>query len=296
MNLEKFNIFFIILLICLIIYLSITIYQSITKKSSAPDVGKPFIPFTSEKTKTCSSEKVPCDPNSPNSCNICNDPEHMKCVKVPNGDSVEYLCLPKEPDINCNAQNGGRYIWTGYGFTQQKDWQCLCTKPEIYNGPTCEIKNPSYCSNGTITDINNPLRTICQCNPEKNKLLFRDNNTPMCVPYLPQDGGGENGLYGNYYKSPDWRNVYFMRSDKKQWANDIATEFNYQDEGSIFNILTKYVKDVKNNSTDVFRDVYYLTSDMVKEISSLPAFPIAEFKSDYKPVVPYTYFMNTYLP
>lgn len=272
-------------LILISLILSIYIYRNISQSSKAPSLGPPIIPFTSGKKKQCSSEKVSCDPSDINSCNkLCGDTEQMKCVNV-NG---ENLCLPREPDINCNSQNGGRYIWTGYGFTQSKDWQCLCTRPEIYNGPDCNIKNPSYCSNGTLSDdINTPLRDICKCDESKGmKLLFRCNNTPMCVSDDPNVGGGIDGLYGNYHKNPDWRNVYFMRNDIDQWSKDIGLEFGYGDSNKISQIL--------NNNVD---DKKILNQKIVDELIKLDnVFTKSKFDPNYRIEVPYRYFTQTYIP
>jgi hypothetical protein len=280
MDFEKI---FAVFLVLSIIGLSIYIYISFSKGSNPPEIGKPFIPFTSDKKVDCSSVKVPCDPTSENPCGICDGIEQMSCISV-NG---ENLCLPKAPDINCNSENGGRYIWTGYGFTQSKDWQCLCTKPEIYNGPDCNTRNPSYCSNGTLSkNLDDPLSSICQCGPGTS-LLFRNNNTPMCISTDPKDGGGNEGLYGNYHKMPDWRNVYFMKINKKEWAKDIGIEFNYGDFISIENIL----------NDEKYKDLEKLTEDMVNDIKKLNSvFLNSKFIPNYNIIVPYRYFTQTYIP
>ena len=282
MDFEKI---FAIFLIFSILILSIYIYKSLNKGSQPPQIGNPFIPFTSNKKVDCSAVKVSCDPKSENPCGICDGTEQMKCMSI-NGENV---CLPKEPDISCNTKNGGKYIWTGYGFTQSKDWECLCTRPEIYNGPDCNIKNPSYCSNGTLSDnINDPLSNICNCgDPKSNKLLFRYNNTPMCISTDPKQGGGEDGLYGNYHTMPDWRNVYFMRvkGDTNQWAQSICGEFNYGDVIGVKNILNKYKESNK------------LTQDIVDEIKKLSnVFSNSVFDPKYQIIVPYRYFTQTYIP
>ena len=285
MDFEKL---FAILLIASILVLSIYIYNSLNKASQTPQSPMPYIPFTSDKKVDCSSVKVPCDPNAENPCGVCDGTEQMKCVSLPDGQN---LCLPKEPDISCNAENGGKYVWTGYGFTQSKDWQCLCTRPEIYNGPNCSIRNPSYCSGGKLSsNIDDPLSKICDCGDPKvtkRKLLFRDNNTPMCVSIDTVQGGGEEGLYGNYHTMPDWRNVYFMRADTdiNQWAQDISNQFNYGNFAAIETILNKYKSSKK------------LTQDMVNEISKLSiVFNNSKFDPNYQIVVPYRYFTQTYIP
>lgn len=287
----EFDKIFSAFLILITLILSIYIYKNISQSTKAPSLGPPIIPFKSEKKRECSSEKVPCNPFDDNSCdNLCDDTEKMKCVNVKGVNGDENLCLPKEPDINCNSQNGGRYIWTGYGFTQSKDWQCLCTRPEIYNGPDCNTKNPSYCSNGTLSsDINTPLRNICNCDESKGmNLLFRNNNTPMCVSNDPKVGGGIDGLYGNYHINPDWRNVYFMRTNIDDWARDINKEFKYGDSTKTSRILSDNVDD---------RNV--LNQKIVDELIKLdPVFTTSNssFDPNYRIEVPYRYFTQTYIP
>lgn len=285
-----------VLLILFVLFLSFYVYSIISQTNTPPPKGKPFIPFTSGKEKQCTAEKVSCDPSEENSCDSkCQEPG-MKCVKM----NDEFVCLPREPDVNCNSQNGGKYVWTGYGFTQTKDWQCLCTHPEIFNGSSCDIKNPSYCSGGSIGNVNTRLRDICTC-PKGTGLLFRYNNTPMCVSNDPQQGGGENGLYGNYYRKPDWKNVYFMKNnDVSKWANDIATEFNmlpnYQD---IYNIIVKEVPTLPPNSTpSPYTIPSYLTTDIVNNLKNIKGFPesFTPFDPNYHIVVNYRYFDKTYIP
>ncbi len=306
---------FAVFLICVISYYSINLYRKISKTNEPPPKGKPYIPFQSSSKKICSQEKVKCDPNDLSTCeNICADPQKMRCVNM-NGENV---CLPKVPDIRCERKNGGRYIWTGYGFSQTQDWACLCTKPEIYGGPHCDILNPSYCSRGTInSDLENKtLADICTC-PEGSGLLYRTNNIPMCVSKNKNDGGGEEGLYGNFYDMPDWRNVYYQITTKEEWAKNIAREFNYSDHKAIEDIL----KDPANAPTTpapttptptpsssatsspttptptVVPLVYMLNQKIVDKITSLAGFDTKKktFDPNYRAVVPYRYFINTYM-
>jgi len=285
-----------ILLILFVLFLSYYIYGIISRTNEPPPKGKPFIPFTSNKEKQCTAEKVVCDPSQENSCSSkCQEPG-MKCVKM----NDEYVCLPREPDKNCNSQNGGKYVWTGYGFTQLEDWDCLCTHPEIYNGPSCDIKNPSYCSGGKLGDVNSRLRDICTC-PKDTDLLFRYSNTPMCVSTDPNAGGGERGLYGNYYKSPDWKNVYFMKKNSAElWATDIATEFNMLPNfKDIYNIIVKAVPTNAPGSTpSPYTNPSYLTNDIVNELYNINGFPksVTDFDPNYHIVVNYRYFDKTYIP
>lgn len=281
MDFEKI---FTIVLLVLTILLSIYVYSEMSKTSKPPSPGgSPFIPFSQGKKKMCSTEKVSCDPSNKDSCKICGDTEEMMCIS-PNKDG-EYVCLPSGPNIDCNEKNGGKYIWTGYGFTQKKDWQCLCTRPEIYNGPNCDIKNPSYCNGGQVTDIKSTLKDICKC-PDGTSLLFRINNTPMCVSDIPEGGGGYKGLYGNFVKKPNWENVYLMTTNIPDWANDICREFNYPQGDAVLKILNEY------NPTPLT-----LTTEIVEKLQKLdPVFSSVNFDPNYDVIVPYRYFPKTYLP
>ena len=277
-----FQIIFIVILLVVISCLFIYIWRAVSKSSSPPQKGTTLIPYVGAKSVDCSSLKTTCNPSDPTSCQNCLNPAQMKCVPL-NGENV---CLPKTPDVSCNITNGGQYIWTGYGMTQNQDWQCLCTRPEIFNGPSCEIPNPAYCSQGKVDMSQTRTDKICTC-PAGTKMLLRKDNSPFCVSTDAAKGGGDNGLYGNFRQHPDWRNVYFNTDTKDNitWAKNIANEFEYGNYIKIKDIL-----DAANKTI--------LTQDIVSMISALTGFKSSNtpFDPNYKPVVPYMYYQNVYLP
>lgn len=277
-----FQTIFTVILLLSISGLFIYIWHAFSSSSSPPKKGSTVIPYQGDESVDCSSSKTLCNPSDPTSCQNCLNAAEMKCVPL-NGENV---CLPRQPDISCNTKNGGQYVWTGYGLTQDQEWQCLCTRPEIFNGPSCETPNPAYCSQGTIDISQYETNKICTC-PNGTKMLLRKDNSPFCVSTDPTKGGGENGLYGNFEPHPDWRNVYFNTNtkDNTTWAQNIANEFGYNDSTKILAILN-----ANNNPI--------LTQTIVSQISALPGFKSSNtpFDPNYKPVVSYMYYQNVYLP
>ena len=278
-----FQTIFIFLLLLSISVLFIYIWHSISSSSSPPQKGSTIIPYQGSKSVDCSSSKTSCNPSDPTSCQSCLDAAQMKCVPL-NGENV---CLPKEPTISCNQTNGGQYVWTGYGMTQDQEWQCLCTRPEIFNGPSCDTPNPAFCSQGTVDMSQVQTDKICKC-PDGTKMLLRKDNSPFCVSTDPAKGGGENGLYGNFKPHPDWKNVFFNPSDNPNkdnttWAQNIAHEFEYNDVNKILGILNA------GNSP-------ILTQNIVSQLSGIGLKPSKTAFDPTNPVVSYMYYQDAYLP
>lgn len=303
------NILPIALLICTII-LFIVIFYFFKKSATPPKKGSIIVPDSNTDNKVdCITKKTKCNGPDDSSCqNLCQGPNEMKCVKMNN----EYVCLPQGPDTTCNKDHGGIDVWTGYGFNDNTEWSCLCSSPQIYGGPNCNTLNPAYCSGGKLdvikTDdpnckiengyqIFNNMCVKCNC-PDNYGLAMRsDDNTPICISKNEKDGGGYMGLYGNYVKSPDWRNVYYninnINTSKEQdlWSKLIGYEFSYGDNIKIKSILDKY-----NNPIN-------LTQDIVNELIKLsPSFKSnTPFDPDYNKnnkdsMVSYSYFNNVYIP
>lgn len=286
--------------------LFIVIVYEFKSSLSAPSKGSVLVPDSNVSTKVdCSVKKTTCIPEDPTSCqNSCSGPEEMKCVKM----NTEYVCLPKGPDVSCNKDHGGINVWTGYGFTDQKEWSCLCTVPQLYGGPSCDTVNPAYCGGGNLEVIqkNDPKCKIengyqiynnmcvkCNCPTDYGLVMRAEDNTPMCVSKTVQGGGGYMGLYGNYVKSPDWRNVYYNIDSKTNdpWSTLISKEFYYSDTPKIKAVLDKYIS--SNKLPDK------LTQNIVNDLAGLSS----NFKSNtpfdpnYKEdKVSYMYFDNVYIP
>ncbi len=190
------------------------------------------VPFSSGALPKCAYKRVSCDPSVQYDCaNKCSDAnkDSLKCVDMnalgggENGGG--YVCLPDAPKPVCNTTNGGVMLWTGYGMTNQQGWSCFCSQPLAFNGPSCDDKNPSYCSGGTIEfpSLN------CTCPSSSVKMRRIGSNTPFCASKRKEDGGGAYGLIGNYKIPPNWGNVYYnldLTDDYRDWSVRILEQLN----------------------------------------------------------------------
>lgn len=178
----------------------------------------------------CNAVRTNCDLSDPSSCNSkCS--EVMKCINLNalNGQATDInkggsgigVCVLNKPDIKCNVNNGGYLVWTGFGFTNQQEWSCLCNNASYYSGPSCENLNPAFCVNGSInTDVNiTDVTNSCVCdNPDyPNRMQWADSNIPFCA----------NKDKTDIKKWPNWENAYIntnTSNNTSQWAEDIANE------------------------------------------------------------------------
>lgn len=94
-------------------------------------------------------------------CNTCFDC-HSKCK---NG--TTYFCNEKKwcqrssNVAECNADKGGVRLlrMTQSGLTPH----CLCTMPDVWQGPGCEEPNPYFCNGGNIRWSITQKKWICEC-------------------------------------------------------------------------------------------------------------------------------------
>ena len=233
-----------------VVVIMVMIY-SLFKKNKLSDVSSVMInPIKVPSKRSCKKIRTPCDPKDPMACeNSCDDSDplaQMKCIVLddinPQGGSGinggGAVCLPGNPgeNIHCNTKNGGVYVWTGWGFTDNQDWDCYCMYPEYFGGPGCEKINSDVCSGGNVDlgrMIGEPTSDICKC-PEGTELLLRAGaGTPYCESTDERKGGGMFGLAGGLHSSPDWRNVLFRQygdndtrvpEDIDVWAGKIVRE------------------------------------------------------------------------
>lgn len=246
--------------------------------------------MTSAKV-TCSSVKTPCV--SDESCKVSCNEESLKCVDLskygsPGVNGGGSVCLPETPDsTKCNVQKGGSQVWTGYGFADKQEWSCLCSQPGYFNGVACEEQNLSFCTGGTValSPDNKITDDICTC-PTGTKKLYRvENNIPFCAPSTKTDYEQE-GMAGNYEKSPNWNNIYIkVSNDINEWASKIATEIGEGNVSKIVYILNKYP------------DKNFLTQEIRNDLcGSYPDSNLCNqsFPTNL-PTVHYTYYENTYI-
>lgn len=144
-------------------------------------VGPDFLdPVRVETDPVCSENPVPCVSDS--DCKICVDGGvfEMKCQNLRGSN----YCLPKTPDQPCNLDLGGQWVWTGWADTRNKDWECLCTFPEIAGNIGCTRVNPNVCRGGkysfTHTETRGPIPEDCEC-PTDAIRIVTEGNVPMCI-------------------------------------------------------------------------------------------------------------------
>lgn len=241
---------------------------------------------TSSKVK-CSQIKQSCQTD--NDCsNTCTE-EQLSCIST---DNYGKVCLPSVPDSSCNKEKGGIPIWSGYGMTDTSRWSCICQYPEYYNGPNCDLPNPYYCTDGQIDPTKSLQDESCIC-PEGTKKMFRaSTNVPFCAQIDQNKGGGEYGLLGNIYSSPDWRNISIQSVN---WEQKIYDEL--YDKPDTNNLITKQIYDIIYDKTNKKYVGSVLTQDLAKKICSISPKPdhlcdqpFPTFKNE----MIYTYYTKSY--
>jgi hypothetical protein len=315
--------YFIIFLIIFLTVLFLYIWHTMSSTLSSSSDKFIFNPMSAQSKATCVNTKTPCDPNDSNSCNNSCTEQELMCVNLDDyqpsitksGEAPKningggHVCLPSRPNLDCNFNNGGAIVWTGYGFTENANWSCLCTEPSVFSGPSCKTQNPSFCSGGTVTvdpnksfDYNN----LCNC-PSGTVMLYRDNNIPICVPNVPNVGQGYKGLAGN--RDNTW--VSLLVNPNKgdncvNWSQEISSELNISSV-PVLEILL-------NSKLNPSIPPVILTQQQADAICKIPEFSSkTQFKKYCTPspdgsyvasnftlpndlVVNYTYYDNTYLP
>lgn len=146
-------------------------------------IGSPIQPITSGIKPVCLSEQVECLVDS--DCAHCDDILDITCQNM----GGKRYCLPAKPDKQCNEDLGGVWTWTGWASVDRKEWDCLCTYPEISGNRGCTKINPNVCAGGEYTysaKIKNrgPLPSDCTC-PSTSVKIVTENNIPMCIPLHP---------------------------------------------------------------------------------------------------------------
>lgn len=285
------------------------LWYSISSQTSKGDQRTIVIPSTASPKNKCVSVKTPCDKQDPNSCDNSCDEEGMYCVDLSEyGDkSGGSVCLPLKPNIDCNVQNGGINVWTGYGFTESQGWSCLCQHPEIFGGPHCENQNPSFCSGGNPLDMTKDFSdpNFCTCPANTQKMTRTTGVTPFCASTDPANGGGKYGLAGNLKGT--WKDIYINimpPNDLYQyWSAKIAYSLfganpTKQDFDNVLQILL---------ATDSSGSLPNLTQNIATQLCNIPGVDLAEgfcsqsvpsapinFPTGYSPEVSYTYYDNSF--
>lgn len=142
----------------------------------------------------CSNTPVECTTDS--DCTKCLDSFKVRCTTLRRNpeQSTKYgaqksYCLPVKPQRPCNEKLGGIWTWTGWSDENVKEWDCLCTYPEIAGGNGCQRLNGNVCKGGTYNyDARNatqgPKPSNCKCG-ENDQLIVTESGVPLCVPKGP---------------------------------------------------------------------------------------------------------------
>lgn len=194
------QIFIFILVLIILFIISIVIFGIFFKSS---DSGQIYInPNGVSIGQICQNVPVSCSTDS--DCKQqCIDSEVMTCQELTRnsdqetkyGKSGKY-CLPQKPQQTCNSKNGGIWSWTGWSGSNNMEWECLCTYPQIAGGNGCENINPNVCNGGIFnydaTTMNRgPSPEDCQC-ANNNYLMVTNNNVPLCILENDYLCGGNN--------------------------------------------------------------------------------------------------------
>lgn len=245
-------------------------------------------PVSGESKKECTKVRTPCDINDPNSCNTSCTEEALTCVSLnsiqgsSNINGGGHVCLPSPVGQKCDITKGGTLVWSGYGFTNRQEWDCLCTKPEYYVGSDCTTPNPAFCTGGNANGYD------CSCPANTIKLYDEITNLPFCASKI--SGGGENGLAGNLEAYPSWKNIYLAAGD---WYRHVAEELYYQpsaqDVSTVAGILGRSTQLTPTLATQLCGQV-----DPSRGTPLCSAGLPVNFPTSFDPRVSYTYYTNAY--
>lgn len=167
-----------LLTVVISLLVALTVFGLVYRPSST---GPDFIdPVKVALSPICSEQPVPCINDS--DCQHCRDANvfEMKCEGL---DDRRY-CLPTKPEQPCNEKLGGVWTWSGWADTRNKEWECLCTYPEIAGNRGCTKLNPNVCRGGTYTYKpsmdRGPLPSDCKC-PRNTVQVVTEGDVPMCI-------------------------------------------------------------------------------------------------------------------
>jgi hypothetical protein len=159
-------------------------------------------PNVSSTRPMCMDKPIEC--NTDNDCRQCNDAITMKCIEMKRspdqrkayGNIHNKYCLPEKPNKPCNEKLGGIWTWTGWSGGNRKEWDCLCTYPEIAGNVGCTHLNPNVCNLGVYnydarTATRGPNPGDCKCTEPHYTKIITDTNVPLCIKkgdgYCPND-------------------------------------------------------------------------------------------------------------
>jgi hypothetical protein len=177
-------------------------------------------PSTSALNPLCMDTPTEC--LSAKECESCSDGVAMDCVELKRnphqkkayGNIHSKYCLPVKPDKPCTERLGGIWTWTGWA-SNRKEWDCLCTYPEIAGNIGCTRLNPNVCKDGVFaydatTATRGPTPNDCQCYSGYTKIVT-DTNVPLCIKKA--DGYcSDERVCRNFYSSSSKGNLNFLQN------------------------------------------------------------------------------------
>jgi len=290
---------FVILLIIILLIIFIYLYNNINQK---PESKKSKIqPFSTNVKNDCTVMRIECDPKIVNPCSsLCNNDIELQCQREEN-DPKGFVCAPpKPPIIDCQSDKGGIMVWSGYGFTDNMDWSCLCTQPGYFNGIDCKNKNPGLCTGGTF-DVSKKgfSNESCTCPENTKKMIDSRTNLAFCANTNPIQGG-LYGLAGNKPIYPAWESIYFninTNDNYDSWVRRISDELyigNYNQtltRPKILQIL------IENNDLKLKKETALKLCDFTNmPNANKSGLCDIKFPENYDPISTYTYFPYAHFP
>lgn len=151
-------------------------------KPRAGYVPTKIVPQEGSFVKRCDFETVNCNVNT--DCSSCFEHkingEEMECVPLTADKNSRKICKTKNATIDCNLKNG-YLILSENNYPERMEFNCICSDPSKYSGPSCNDIVPSFCAGGNY----NPATGKCEC--PINLVLYELPSGPICVPKNQKD-------------------------------------------------------------------------------------------------------------
>ena len=150
---------------------------------SGATTPSPIDPQPHSSNPFCAETPVSCQRDE--DCAACTSGSAVRFTCA--DQSGQKYCLPQTPDRPCKRENGGRWLYTGWGRIDPdiaNEWQCQCAFANVAGKVGCDM-NDDVCRGGSWVDqsweTHPPNPNACVC-PEGTILIVRDGIKPMCLP------------------------------------------------------------------------------------------------------------------
>ncbi len=127
-----------------------------TGKDCSVFVSDPYV-----DPKKCLQYPKKCETND--DCKVCEKTVEFECKESLNVIGVKGKhCLPVKPEKECDINNGGMWVWSGWQNIEGMGWTCECQYPNAFGGPGC--KDRFICKDGILKGNDpNPFKRTCEC-------------------------------------------------------------------------------------------------------------------------------------